>query len=224
MRAVIEDAEVVELQSAFAAIVLPAGNQTFALRNILRTIPAVRALATSKAVRSLVEPVLGVDCFAVRAIYFDKLPGMNWKVPWHQDLSVAVAYRDDVEGFGPWSVKGGVVHAQAPVAVLERMLTVRLHLDACDLTNGPLRILPGTHRHGKMDQMGIEHVRLQGTEVSCEIERGGALLIRPLLLHASSAAQSPHHRRVIHIEYADGPLPNGLQWHDAVFPCRQTAG
>lgn len=193
-----------------------AGSGLYALRNLFQTIPAVRKLTASQAVRAFVEPFLGKDCFAVRAIYFDKLPDANWKVPWHQDLSIAVAVRGDVEGFGHWSQKAGVIHAQAPASLLERMLTVRLHLDRCDRTNGPLRVLPGTHRYGKLNTVEIERLRAEVQEVTCEVERGGALLMRPLLLHASSSAQSPHHRRVIHIEYAAEPLPGGLAWHETV--------
>ncbi len=195
----------------------PQKTQTvYAMRDLLQTMPGVRSLAASASVRALVEPHLGADCFAVRAIYFDKLPGANWKVPWHQDLSVAVAVQKATEGFGPWSRKAGVPHAQAPVSLLERMLTVRLHLDACPLTNGPLRVLPSSHRFGKLDIEQIEAHRAKINEVPCEVARGGALLMRPLLLHASSAAEFPAHRRVLHIEYANTPLPNGLQWHSAV--------
>ncbi|HZT43745.1 MAG TPA: phytanoyl-CoA dioxygenase family protein [Chthonomonadaceae bacterium] len=193
-----------------------AGHGLYALRNLLQAVPAVCELAASQAVRTLVEPFLGRDCFAVRAIYFDKMPDANWKVPWHQDLSIAVAERRDVEGFGHWSQKAGVAHAQAPASLLERMLTVRLHLDRCDRTNGPLRVLPGTHRYGKLKPGEIERLRAEVPETVCEVERGGAMLMRPLLLHASSSAQSAHHRRVIHIEYAAEPLPDVLAWYETV--------
>ncbi len=194
----------------------PATDRMYALRNLFQTMPSICRLAASQPVRTLVEPYLGSECFAVRALYFDKLADANWKVPWHQDLSVALAVRIDVEGFGPWSYKAGVLHAQAPVSLLERMVTVRLHLDACPVTNGPLCVLPGTHRHGKLDSNQIVALRSQGPEIVCEVECGGALLMRPLLLHASSAAQSPSHRRVIHIEYANTRLPDSLEWHEVV--------
>jgi ectoine hydroxylase-related dioxygenase (phytanoyl-CoA dioxygenase family) len=195
----------------------PADNRRHSFRNLFE-IPGIRKLATSTAVRHLVEPILGPECFAVRAIYFDKVPGANWKVPWHQDLSVALAEEREAEGFGPWSRKAGVAHAQAPIWLLEQMVAVRLHLDACDASNGPLRVLPGTHRSGKLSAEQIEALRAERAEVVCQVDRGGALLMRPLLLHASSAAQSPGHRRVIHLEYACAPLPPRLEWHEAVRP------
>jgi ectoine hydroxylase-related dioxygenase (phytanoyl-CoA dioxygenase family) len=114
--------------------------------------------------------------------------------------------------FGPWSEKAGVLHVQPPRDVLEQMLTVRLHLDDCDAENGPLRVLPGSHRCGKMTPDEINRFRQQTEPVICTCPRGGALLMRPLLLHASSPATSPHHRRVVHIEFAAHALPHGLEW------------
>lgn len=118
----------------------------YAIRNLLEVVPDVAALARSAKVRALVEPVLGPDSFAVRGILFDKTPDANWKVAWHQDLTIAVRERREVEGFGPWSEKAGIVHVQPPAAVLERMVTVRLHLDPCGPENGPVQLIPGSHR------------------------------------------------------------------------------
>ena len=145
---------------------------------------------------------------------FDKIAGANWKVPWHQDLTVALRERQDTDGFGPWSEKAGIVHAQAPVALLANMLTLRLHLDDCDETNGPLRVLPGTHMQGRLNAAQIQTLRTQIPPIACLAKQGGVVLMRPLLLHASSPAQTPRHRRVIHLEYAAADaLPRYLQWH-----------
>jgi ectoine hydroxylase-related dioxygenase (phytanoyl-CoA dioxygenase family) len=148
----------------------------------------------------------------VRGILFDKTPGANWKVPWHQDLSIAVTKQIDLPGYGPWSVKAGVPHVQPPVEILQRMLTIRLHLDDCGLDNGPLLVLPGSHAHGILSGEQVDQLRQAGTPVPATVSRGGAVLMRPLLLHASHAATSPGHRRVIHIEYASAKLPAGLVW------------
>jgi ectoine hydroxylase-related dioxygenase (phytanoyl-CoA dioxygenase family) len=94
------------------------------------------------------------------------------------------------------------------------MVSLRIHLDGCGPDNGPLRVLPGSHRHGKLDDDEIERWRLTTEEVSCCVSRGDVLVLKPLLLHASSSAKSPSHRRVIHIEYACGPLPEGLRWFE----------
>jgi len=185
----------------------------YALRNLLEDVPQVAALADAPKVRALVAPILGPNCFPVRGILFDKTPEANWNVVWHQDLSIAVRERRDVDGFGPWSEKAGVVHVQPPAWILERMLTVRLHLDDCDETNGPLLVLPGSHRVGRLTASEVQQRRTLISSVACPVPSGGALLMRPLLLHASSASQSPRHRRVVHLEYAAEPLPVGLQWH-----------
>ena len=186
--------------------------QVYAVRNLLARVPDVAELAASPAIRSLVEPILGPDAKVVRALLFDKTPGANWKVAWHQDLSIAVRERIDVEGFGPWSVKAGVQHVQPPVAVLQLMLTVRLHLDDCFEDNGPLLVLPGSHARGVLSPAQIADRRQKVAPMACTAGAGGVVLMRPLLLHASSAATTPRHRRVIHLEFASGELPSGLQW------------
>ncbi len=185
------------------------------IRNLLRESPVVAAIASSPAVIGLATPLLGEGTFPVRALFLDKTPGANWKVPWHQDLAIAVRERVDLDGFTGWSVKDGVPHVHPPAAILACMVTVRLHLDDCHAENGPLRVLPGSHRHGRLDQKAITRCRSGAAEVVCTISRGGALVMRPLLLHASSAAIHPAHRRVLHLEYAAGPLPGALRWANA---------
>ena len=180
----------------------------FAIRNLLDA-PEIRELARSSAIRVLVEPVLGPDCFAARGIFFDKTPDANWKVPWHQDLSIAVQNKIEVEGFGPWSEKAGAIHVQPPREILEKMLAIRLHLAPCDATNGALRVISGSHQLGKLEAAQIA-LETQKTGEIAAVSSGGAMLMRPLLLHASS--HSPAHRRVIHLEFATCELPAGLRW------------
>lgn len=181
------------------------------MRNLFE-IPAIAELASNSAVREVARALLGIDCFAVRALLFDKTPAANWKVAWHQDLTIAVAERREVPGFGPWSVKAGVIHVQPPREILERMVAVRLHLDPCGPDNGPVRVLPGSHRAGKLSADGIEAARAHFESGTCVVPRGGLLVMRPLLVHASSPATVPHHRRVVHVELATGALPDGLTW------------
>ena len=191
--------------------VLQRGGKIFAARNLL-DVPEIIDLACSTPVRNLLRDVLGEFCFAVRGILFDKIPAANWKVPWHQDVTIAVRERANVEGFGPWTVKAGTLHVQPPSSVLEKMVSVRLHLDQCDESNGALRVIPGSHRYGRIPEKEILSIVQNSREHVCAVNRGGALLMRPLLLHASSPSSSPAHRRVIHIDFASEPLPNPLQW------------
>jgi len=186
--------------------------ETYAIRNLLEACPAVRELAESSQIRSLVDPVLGRDAFPVRSLLFDKTAEANWLVPWHQDMTICVAEKREVPGYGPWSIKAGQWHVQPPMRVLGGMLSVRIHLDNCDESNGALRVIPGTHNQGRLNSNGIRCAE-EGSEISvCSVESGGVLLIKPLLVHASSAARNPVHRRVVHIDFANCELHGGISW------------
>jgi hypothetical protein len=185
-----------------------------AQRNLL-SVPIVRELATSKPVRETVEAILVPKCFAVRGILFNKTQESNWKVAWHQDLTVAVRERREVDGFGPWSKKVGIWHVQPPAEIMSRILAIRLHLDESGPDNGPLRVIDGSHNEGRLSAQQVANWQKSNC-VTCIIPRGGALLMRPLLLHASSACTAPKPRRVIHFEFAAEDLPQGLEWQDRV--------
>ena len=197
------------VEALIAALSFDAAN----VRNLL-AVPAVAAVAASAAVRAIVEPVLGAGARPVRGILFDKTPAANWRVPWHQDVSIAVRRRvADAAGYGPWSVKAGVAHVQPPAAVLADMITVRLHLDDCGADNGPLPVVPGSHADGVLDAADIGRWRASVPEAVATVGRGGAVVMRPLVLHASSPAVVPGRRRVVHVEFAGGgPLPGWVEW------------
>jgi hypothetical protein len=180
-------------------------------RNLLNK-PEIAALASSEKMLKLAQPYLRECVRPVRGIYFDKTPEANWSVAWHQDLLIPVRERIETEGFGPWSVKEGVTHVQPSVRVLEQMLTVRLHLDDTNETNGVLRVVAGSHQHGVLSSEESDEISGRGEGVSCCVRAGGALLMRPLLLHSSRRGSGDGHRRVLHIEYAGCELPNGLNW------------
>ncbi len=211
--------EVEDLSAAVSA--LPAGEAirrkrgVYGVRNLLEVCPRVRQLATEPHIRRFVTPVLGEGAFAVRAIFFDKVPDANWALGWHQDSVISVAARHDMPGFVAWSQKAGVWQAQPPAEVLARMLAVRVHLDDCGEHNGPLRVIPGSHRHGWLDDE-IVGWKQRGPIVTCTVSSGGVITMCPLTLHASSASQSASHRRVIHIEYANADLPGGLDWNSRI--------
>lgn len=172
-------------------------------------------IAGSAKMLVLVRKHLPTEPRSVRAIYFDKSPETNWRVAWHQDLTLAVRSAAEVKGFGPWSMKDGIPHVQPPFELLEQMLTVRLHLDDANESNGALRVLPGSHRLGRLTADQIQALRSEHTEFLCSANAGDALLMRPLLLHASGRSTSDAHRRVLHIEYAGFTLPRALEWHEA---------
>lgn len=184
----------------------------YGARNLL-DVAEVRVLAANPRVRGLIEPIVGPDAIPVRALFFDKTPEANWPVLWHQDLTIAVSERHHREGFGPWSVKAGVTHVEPPADLLATMLTIRLHLDDCHADNGPLRVLAGTHAQGRLSRNRINAMRETAAEQTLTAPLGSALLMRPLLLHASSPAKHPKRRRVVHIEFARKDLlPLPLTW------------
>ena len=118
----------------------------------------MRELASSDDLLCLVEPIRGRGAFVVGGILFDKQEGANWKLPWHQDVTIAITNKVDVNGYGPWSMKQGVLHVQPPATVLENMLSVRLHLDDCPLPNGALRVIPKAHLAGELSQQAIAEI------------------------------------------------------------------
>ena len=189
-------------------------DNSYAMRNLL-AMPVVRELVRSQAVRTLAEAVLGRNCFGVKGTFFNKTPESNWKVVWHQDLTVMVRERKEVLGFGRWTVKSGIVHVQPPADVMSRILALRLHLDESGEENGPLRVIPHSHKQGRLSPKEFAEWQKKGS-VTCTVPRGGVLLMVPLLLHASSACVVPKSRRVIHLEFASDELPGGLEWYDRV--------
>ena len=147
----------------------------------------------------------------VRSILFNKTPELNWPVAWHQDLTIAVADRKEVSGYGPWSVKDGIHSVQPPVSVLEGMVTIRVHLDDATAGNGALRVVPRSHLLGKVASHEI--CSYTSEVVTCECRSGDVLLMSPLILHSSNRSSVPSSRRVLHFEYApEMVLSNSLEW------------
>lgn len=179
------------------------------VRGLLQRSAVLREWASSPEILSKLPP----DMQPVRGILFDKTPGANWKVAWHQDLTITVREKVKVPDYGPWSVKDSMVHVQPPVPLLEAMVTLRLHLDDTPADNGALRVLPASHLHGRLDATAITRLRETTPEHICEARAGDVLVMKPLILHASSASARPGHRRVVHVEYArKGSLPPALRW------------
>jgi hypothetical protein len=168
----------------------------------LLAVPAIASLARDPRLTKLAAEVLGCDPVAFGATLFDKSANANWLVVWHQDTALPLLERRDTAGWGPWSTKGGVVYAHAPTTALSQVVALRLHLDPSTSENGPLRVLPGTHRLGVLSDEQIHSAAQRIAAVTCTVDRGGVLIMRPLLVHASSKGAVAASRRVIHFEYA----------------------
>jgi ectoine hydroxylase-related dioxygenase (phytanoyl-CoA dioxygenase family) len=174
-----------------------------ALRPFLEPTGPVGAIAAS---------VMGQGCRPVRAILFDKTPGANWALAWHQDRVIAVAERVDVDGFGPWTRKHGALHVAPPFELLARMITLRLHLDDVPSTNAPLLVAAGSHRLGRIADADVGAVVRRCGVVTCTALAGDVWLYATPVLHSSEAATDASHRRVLQVDYAMDELPGGLQW------------
>lgn len=177
-------------------------------RNLFLFSPLVENLVRKGSFTVAARQILGPDAFAVRAIFFNKIEKVNWHVPWHQDISIPIKERVEVPGFSAFNMKEGVLHANAPAAVLEQLLILRLHLDPATAANGAMQLIPGSHAHGRLSDPPERHA----SPVQPEIMAGEILRLRPLLFHASAHSRSDTPRRVVHIEYAAQELPGGLEW------------
>lgn len=155
---------------------------------------------------------LGPNARPVRAILFDKSAANNWALGWHQDRTIAVQSRTDAPGFGPWTIKSSIHHVAPPQSLLDRMLTLRVHLDPVDTDNAPLLIAPGSHRHGRVPETDVAPLVERCGTYACIAERGDIWLYATPILHASEAAANPRHRRVLQLDYSADPLPHGLEW------------
>jgi hypothetical protein len=196
-----------EVSSALSQI--PPNQAGFRIHGIASLRPI---LNVPGSIGSLAASVLGDGCRPVRAILFDKTPETNWSLPWHQDRTIVVEERIEVEGFGPWTMKSGLCHVAPPFAILAAMATMRVHLDPVPESNAPLLIAPRSHRIGRVNETDIpEVVRRCGT-AACLADRGDIWLYATPILHASEAAREPHHRRVLQVDFAIGDLPGGLRW------------
>ena len=167
-----------------------------------------------EAIRAAVAelPMERAGCRAVRAVLFDKTQETNWGLAWHQDRTICVRQRIDVDGFGPWTSKNGMTHVAPPFDLLTRMVTLRVHFDDVPATNAPLLIAPGSHADGRVSYDAIEEVvQRRGVRV-CIADAGDVWIYSTPILHASNAATKPSHRRVLQVDYAAEELPGGLEW------------
>jgi ectoine hydroxylase-related dioxygenase (phytanoyl-CoA dioxygenase family) len=165
--------------------------------------PIVSRLSTDDRLAAIARDMLGTNALPFRATLFEKSGETNWLIPWHQDTALPLAEAFDAPGWGPWSRKAGTAYAHAPSWALSRIVALRVHLDASTADNGPLRIVPGSHRMGVLGDHDVTELASKRDHVSCLVSRGGVLAMRPLLIHSSSKAHTADPRRVLHIEYAD---------------------
>jgi len=200
VNAVLASTEIAELLRTLDASPLTRGRA--GARHLMKH-PAVSCVANGPRLLAIASGFLGPSVVPYRATLFDKSSARNWLVAWHQDTALPLQERRDVPGWGPWSVKSGIAYAHAPARALSRVVALRVHFDDSREDNGPLRVLPGTHALGVLSEADTDRLVREIPPVDCLVSSGGIVAMRPLILHASSKAETDQPRRVLHIEYAD---------------------
>ena len=182
----------------------------FAIRQFLKEIPEARELIYNTNLKNIVAELFGDDFFTVKSIYFDKPENSNWYVAYHQDLTISVNKKIELAGFGPWTVKQNQFAVQPTLEILQNIFSIRIHLDDTDEHNGALKVLLASHNKNiyrpETIDWSIE------TEISCAVNKGGIMIMKPLLLHSSGRTTNNKKRRVIHIEFSNQELPSELKW------------
>lgn len=186
----------------------------FAIRQFLKEVPTTVDSIFNDNLNTILRQLLGDNYFVVKSIYFDKPPSSNWYVSYHQDLTISVDKKLELNGFGFWTTKHNQFAVQPPIDILERIVTVRIHLDETDESNGALKVIPKSHLKGIYRPETIDWS--VENEVGCNVGKGGLMLMKPLLLHSSGRTTNHKQRRVIHIEFSNQELPKELNWSERI--------
>ncbi len=182
----------------------------FAIRQLIKNVPELSDLLFNKKLTELISNLSESEYFLTKAIYFDKPSKSNWFVAYHQDLSITVDKKADLENYVNWTFKKGQHGVQPPIKILQDTITIRIHLDKADKNNGALKVIPKSHLNGIVradsKDWNIEN------QFVCEVEKGGVMLMKPLTLHASNRTTNGKKRRVIHLEFNEHNLTEPLNW------------
>jgi len=182
----------------------------FAIRQFLKEIPASYDLIFNDKLKKIIKSNFGEDYFIVKSIYFDKPEKSNWFVAYHQDLTISVDKKMELENFGPWTIKQHQFGVVPPIEILQKNFTIRIHLDDNDENNGALKVIPNSHLKGTYRPENIDWSI--ETETICNVKQGGIMIMKPLLLHSSAKTTDNKKRRVIHIEFSNIELPKEIEW------------
>lgn len=193
--------------------------ELFAIRQFLIEVPAAAELIFTPTLNSILSKLFGEDYFVVKSIYFDKPVHSNWFVAYHQDLTISVDKKIESPGFSSWTIKQNLFAVQPPIEILKNNFTIRIHLDDTNENNGALKVIAKSHLKGIYSS---ERIDLSNeSETICTVKKGGIMIMKPLLLHASDKTINNNKRRVIHIEFSNTSLPAPLHWGEP-FPNNHT--
>lgn len=185
-------------------------NDLFAIRQFLKEVPTSVDKVFTDNLNNIIFDLFGDEYFVVKSIYFDKPENSNWFVSYHQDLTISVDKKLNLDGFGPWTTKQNQFAVQPPLDILQDNFTIRIHLDNTNEENGALKVIPTSHLKGIYRPGTIDWT--VENETTCNVKKGGIMFMKPLLLHSSSRTTNNNKRRVLHIEFSRSELPDNLNW------------
>jgi len=184
----------------------------FAIRQFLKEVPESHQFIFNDNIKKIINEIFGDNYFVVKSIYFDKPEKSNWYVSYHQDLTISVDKKLDLSGFGPWTTKQNQFAVQPPIDYLKNIFTIRIHLDNTDENNGALKVVTNSHSKEIYRPETIDwNVE---TEEICSVNKGGIMIMKPLILHGSNRTTNHQKRRVIHIEFSNMELPEEINWSE----------
>ena len=159
---------------------------------------AFRALAARLRAHERLSDYLG-NLVAIEGIFFHKHRDRNWSLMPHWDSVIPTA------GDGPCKPAGEkerMACAHAPLDFMRQCVAVRLALD--EVPEGDIQVEVGTHKTSDRQPA-----------TTLVVPRGGAVLMRPCLIHSSAKLTASLERRVVHLLYAPRELPDGYRWYHA---------
>lgn len=164
----------------------------FAIRQFHKEVPETLPFIFNEKLQNIIESIFGKGFFITKSIYFDKPEKSNWFVAYHQDLTISVDQKIEIENFENWTVKQNQFAVQPPTEVLENNFTIRIHIDKTTKNNGALKVINNSHSKGilRIENLDFEKEK----ETICEVEKGGIMIMKPLLFHASNKTTNNEHR------------------------------
>lgn len=201
-----------KLKAKFDTYIKQNNEQAFGMREVLQKLPEIKDILFNKNFKKLAKSI-DKNAFLTKAIYFDKSPQDNWYVTWHQDVPINVLEKIETVGFSSWTNKKGVISVCPPEEISKNTFSMRIHLDDTTEKNGALKVIPGSHNK-RLNDDEIKLITTNSIPFTSEVASGGVQLIKPLLLHASSASKVQKRRRVLHLEFSSIALPNRLEYKE----------
>ena len=146
-------------------------------------------LAMHRKILDYAEDLVGKNLICQMTHYFCKMPGDIQRVSWHQDASY-------------WPLTPS------------KVVTIWLAIDDVDESNGPMTVIPGSHRHGQipfenskmaernvLGQTVLDPAKWGGEPVPFVMKAGQISMHTDLLLHGSEPNLSTRRRCGLTIRY-----------------------